>query len=785
MGDILGDWRHEFVMRTADNKIRIYTTTIETPWRIYSMWYDHQQRNAMVWQMCGYNQPPHTSYFLGEMEGITAAPPALTMKGRTEIANGGTISNNGEDVITCETNDMTVSVADGATPYIYIDNAPSWVQGSAPSEATGSKEYPITYTYYTHTLTGGAFAGDMRLVKQGDGTLVLPKVTETYKGNTEVWAGKLSFDGTMQNSHVWLNRHTTLFSNGGNFAAGVEAYYNSIINPGGTDAKGTITISDLTLDFGAQLALDLYAETPASNDLLKLNSLTLNMQPAAFGNYGPEHKAPIFNINAHCLAGKTMLEAGDYLIAEVATINGDIASVEVTGLNGAKGTLVHENGNIYLRVEGMRDPTDVTWSGAVDSNWDVATTANFLNAGSQDIFVTGDNVTFNDEATNKTISVGTGIMPSAVIFDNYQSNYTLSGNSIQSGTFTQKGAGTTTINNTNSFSSATIAGGNVQVASLANTDGVDVGSLGDVNTRITIQNGGALQTSAAITTTQKLALGEDGGGFNVTGNTLTITKPVTGGSKPVFKKGSGTLNFASSAVNNNFGVFTVEAGTIQCEPDYNTGTTTFKDTLVLRNGTTLRHNNGTGSYNTDVTKIKINSGSAKWYLDGRCNYLNKLFGAGTLVLYPQGTVSRTMIQFTGNDFTGTVDMEKNGSSANLNGYDGYLLNLPKATLKVGTGFTLHTENVQDGKTTNIKVAKVSGDGNITGNGILYVGSDDDDYFTYSTPCSVKVYKVGTNEMRLTPGKISAALYVNGGTLRINGSTSLANGAYTTQINSGG
>ena len=783
MGDIFGDWREEFIMRTADNKIRIYTTTIPTSWRNYSLWYDHQYRNGMVWEMCGYNQPPHTSYFLGELENITAAPPALAMTGRTEVANGGTISNNGEDVITCETNDMTVSVADGATPYVYIDNAPSWVQGTAPSEATGSS-YKINYEYYTHTLTGGAFAGDMRLVKQGDGTLVLPNVTETYKGNTEIWAGKLSFDGIMQNSHVWLNRHTTLFSNGGNFAAGIEAYYNSTINPGGTDAKGTITISDLTLDFGAQLALDLYAETPASNDLLKLNSLTLNKQPVAFGNFGPEHKAPVFNINAHCLTGKTMLEAGNYLIAEVATINGDIAYVEVTGLNGAKGTLVHENGKLYLRVEGMRDPTDVTWSGAVDSNWDVAATANFLNAGSQDIFVTGDNVTFNDEAAITRVNVGTGIMPSSVNFENYNSDYTLYGSSIQGGDFVKKGTGTTTINNTNSFSSATIAGGNVQVTSLANTDGVDVGSLGDVNTRITIQNGGALQTSAAITTTQKFALGQDGGGFNVTGNTLTITKPVTGGSKPVFKKGSGTLNFASSAVNNNFGVFTVEAGTIQCEPDYNTGTTTFKDTLILRNGTTLRHNNGTGSYNTDVTKIKINSGSAKWYLDGRCNYLNKLFGAGTLVLYPQGTVSRTMIQFTGNDFTGTVDMEKNGSSANLNGYDGYLLNLPKATLKVGSGFTLHTENVQDGKTTNIKVAKVSGDGNITGNGSLYVGSDDDDYFTFATPCSVKVYKVGTNEMRLTPGKISAALYVNGGTLRVNGSTSLANGAYTTQINSG-
>ncbi|MBQ3699735.1 MAG: hypothetical protein II886_07480, partial [Prevotella sp.] len=90
-GDILGDWREEVIMRTADNKIRIYTTTMPTEWRNYTLWHDMQYRQAMVWQMCGYNQPPHTSYFLGELEGITQAPPALTMTGRTEIANNGTI----------------------------------------------------------------------------------------------------------------------------------------------------------------------------------------------------------------------------------------------------------------------------------------------------------------------------------------------------------------------------------------------------------------------------------------------------------------------------------------------------------------------------------------------------------------------------------------------------------------------------------------------------------------------------------------------------------------------
>ena len=89
-------------MRTANNRIRIYTTTIETPWRNYSLWYDHQYRNAMVWQMCGYNQPPHASYFLGELEGITIAPPPLTNEGRIEVMNGGTITENVSNALTYE-----------------------------------------------------------------------------------------------------------------------------------------------------------------------------------------------------------------------------------------------------------------------------------------------------------------------------------------------------------------------------------------------------------------------------------------------------------------------------------------------------------------------------------------------------------------------------------------------------------------------------------------------------------------------------------------------------------
>ena len=49
-GDILGDWREEIIMRTSNNNIRIYSTPKETKWRNYTLWHDHQYRNAMVWQ---------------------------------------------------------------------------------------------------------------------------------------------------------------------------------------------------------------------------------------------------------------------------------------------------------------------------------------------------------------------------------------------------------------------------------------------------------------------------------------------------------------------------------------------------------------------------------------------------------------------------------------------------------------------------------------------------------------------------------------------------------------
>ena len=71
--DILGDWREELILRSEDNsELRIYSTTIPTDIRQYTLMHDSQYRLAIAWQNVGYNQPPHLSFYMGK--GMKPAP---------------------------------------------------------------------------------------------------------------------------------------------------------------------------------------------------------------------------------------------------------------------------------------------------------------------------------------------------------------------------------------------------------------------------------------------------------------------------------------------------------------------------------------------------------------------------------------------------------------------------------------------------------------------------------------------------------------------------------------
>lgn len=99
VADIYGDWREEFIVRDAknNNKIRLYTTTIETDYSFPCLLEDRAYREGVAWQNVAYNQPANVTYLLSE--GLKTA--VITDADRTtntvtlhwEAASDGTYGN--------------------------------------------------------------------------------------------------------------------------------------------------------------------------------------------------------------------------------------------------------------------------------------------------------------------------------------------------------------------------------------------------------------------------------------------------------------------------------------------------------------------------------------------------------------------------------------------------------------------------------------------------------------------------------------------------------------------
>ncbi len=65
--DVLGDWREEVLVRTADNQhLRLYVSTLPTTYRFHTFLEDPVYRLSIVYQNVSYNQPTQPGFFFGE-----------------------------------------------------------------------------------------------------------------------------------------------------------------------------------------------------------------------------------------------------------------------------------------------------------------------------------------------------------------------------------------------------------------------------------------------------------------------------------------------------------------------------------------------------------------------------------------------------------------------------------------------------------------------------------------------------------------------------------------------
>jgi rhamnogalacturonan endolyase len=66
VADVLGDWREELLVRTADSTaVRIYLSTEVTDRKLYTLMHDVQYRAEVARQQTTYNQPSYTGFYLG------------------------------------------------------------------------------------------------------------------------------------------------------------------------------------------------------------------------------------------------------------------------------------------------------------------------------------------------------------------------------------------------------------------------------------------------------------------------------------------------------------------------------------------------------------------------------------------------------------------------------------------------------------------------------------------------------------------------------------------------
>lgn len=147
--DLFGDWREEIVLRYGDG-VRIYFSTIPTNYRLTTLMHDSQYHCAIAWQNVGYNQSPHTSYYIGsaalakDSGGNTLnylAPNTsfteVTYPDTSSITPRPTIKTTPEPVSVSVTPDADTYLVDGTTAHgsdeeLKINQATDYYSSTSP-----------------------------------------------------------------------------------------------------------------------------------------------------------------------------------------------------------------------------------------------------------------------------------------------------------------------------------------------------------------------------------------------------------------------------------------------------------------------------------------------------------------------------------------------------------------------------------------------------------------------------------------------------------------------------
>lgn len=167
--DLLGDWREELLVRTEDSTaLRLYATPYATDHRFPTLTHDPVYQSGLTWQNVGYNQPPHTGFFLGT--GMTApTAPYLTTGApvrarlrlhgdRLQVKLAGTRAQPLPSTVRAVADGRLVPLAATPLPHdrLRVDTA-------AVEQALSGYTGTVTVTVTGHLSDGRTFTGELKL----------------------------------------------------------------------------------------------------------------------------------------------------------------------------------------------------------------------------------------------------------------------------------------------------------------------------------------------------------------------------------------------------------------------------------------------------------------------------------------------------------------------------------------------------------------------------------------------------------------------------------------------
>ncbi len=374
------------------------------------------------------------------------------------------------------------------------------------------------------------------LTKLGGGTLAL-NGANSYTGTTVVSNGTLALAasttlastnlsprgaGVLDVSAVsgfTLAANQTL-SGSGTVLGSVADSSGANIAPG--TSAGTLTVNGgLSLNGGGSLNFEIGTNTTTgsgSNDLLvvtgQLNIAAATTLNLSFLNSTP----PIGNV---------------YTILQYGTFAGSAANLTVPS-----GFIVTNNTGINaIQLITAHAPASLTWrgDGAVNA-WDLTTTANWIHAGTNELFYTGDSVTFDNTGSNAPAVNLTAAMQPASVTVNATQDYTFTGSGIGSGSLTKSGGGALILDNNNSYPGATVVNaGTLQVGNAGTTGTLGSGPL---------TNNGTLAFNRSDAYTLASAVNGSGNVTDLGAGTTTLSGSISGNS--VTMSGLGVLALTAS-----------------------------------------------------------------------------------------------------------------------------------------------------------------------------------------------------------------------------------------------